>query len=166
MSTNQSRSTEISHLDEAGQAKMVNVGKKTPTARTACAQALVRFSPESWEVLSSGKGPKGGLVETARIAGIQGAKKTADLVPLCHPLALDSIEVEIVPAEDQTPAFQVRCTVECHGRTGVEMEALAGVTIAALTLYDMSKALDKGTVIEKVQLLKKTGGKTADWEAK
>ena len=156
----------ISHLDEKGRARMVDVGEKTPTSRRALAAARIRFSSRAWGILSSGTGPKGGLVETARIAGIQGAKKASDLVPLCHPLALDSVDLEITPAEDGSPCFEVRCEVKSQGKTGVEMEALTGAALASLTLYDMGKALGEGAVIEEIRLLKKTGGKSGDWEAK
>jgi len=145
---------------------MVDVGEKLPTFRCAVAAARIRFSSKAWETLAHGSGPKGGLIETARIAGIQGAKKTSDLVPLCHPLALDGVELEITPAEDGSPCFEVRCEVKCQGKTGVEMEALTGAALASLTLYDMGKALGKGAVIEEIRLLKKTGGKSGDWEAK
>ena len=107
----------ISHLDEKGRARMVDVGEKTPTSRRALAAARIRFSSRAWGILSSGTGPKGGLVETARIAGIQGAKKASDLVPLCHPLALDSVDLEITPAEDGSPCFEVRCEVKSQGKT-------------------------------------------------
>jgi cyclic pyranopterin phosphate synthase len=142
---------------------MVDVGKKVPEARSALARALVRFPPGLRDVAWSGKGPKGPIEEVARCAGILAAKRTAELVPLCHPLPLEHLDVEIEPRGDDV--LEVRCRARTSARTGVEMEALTGAAVAALTLYDMTKALDKGIVIERVELLEKTGGKSGGWRA-
>lgn len=140
---------------------MVDVGQKPVTARTALARATVVFPPGLLaQVLATG-GPKGPVVEVARLAGVQAAKRTGDLVPLCHPLGLDHVDVEIAPRG--IDRLEVRCRASCSGRTGVEMEALVGASLAALTLYDMTKALDPSIAIERVELLEKTGGKRGRW---
>lgn len=141
---------------------MVDVGAKPVTARTALARATVVF-PKGLlaKVLASG-GPKGPVVEVARIAGVLAAKRTGGLVPLCHPLGLDHVDVEIEPAG--ADRLEVRCRASCAGRTGVEMEALVGASLAALTVYDMTKALDPSIAIERIELLEKTGGKRGRWE--
>ncbi len=160
--SNASRPT---HLDEHGDARMVDVGDKQPTRRAAEAEAWVEFPPAAFAALMDGGAPKGGIREPARLAGIMAAKKTADLIPLCHPLGLDSVDVDVDPAEDGSPRLRVRCRATTSGRTGVEMEAMTGVSIAALTLYDMAKALDKGIRISEVRLLSKSGGKSGRWQA-
>ncbi len=141
---------------------MVDVTGKNITLREAVAQARVAVSRTVMHAILEQNLPKGDLFATARIAGIQGAKKTAELVPLCHPLALSTIRLDFVP-DPRRSEIRISCTVRCHGRTGVEMEALTGVAVAALTIYDMVKGLDKGTVIRDVQLLAKRGGKSGDW---
>lgn len=151
------------HLDADGKAHMVDVGAKAATARVAVAEAVVRMQPATRDAVLGGTLPKGDAIAVARIAGIQAAKKTPEWIPLCHQLALTSVEVEILPRGDD--ALVVTATAKTTDRTGVEMEALVAASAAALTLYDMSKAMEKGIVIEQVRLLKKTGGKSGDWAA-
>lgn len=154
--------SELTHLDRQGRASMVDVGAKTPTDRRAVAQAVVHLPPKVMEALARQDTPKGDVFAVARVAGIQAAKKTADLIPLCHPLALSRVQVNfnVVPEER---VIVIHCTVKCQGRTGVEMEALTGGTVAALTCYDMLKGIDKGMVIDQVRLLAKEGGKSGKW---
>jgi len=152
----------LSHLDDQGRARMVDVGRKPVTLREAEAEARVVFPAGAYARLLDGDLPKGGVVEPARLAGIQAAKRTAELIPLCHPLALDRVEVEIT-AQEAERALVVRCTAQAEGRTGVEMEAMTGAAGAALTVYDMTKALDKGIRIEGLRLLRKSGGKSGPW---
>jgi cyclic pyranopterin phosphate synthase len=154
--------TKLTHLDERGQARMVDVGGKPQTARSATATGRIRMSPEALTAVREGSGPKGDVLAAARIAGIMAAKKTGELIPLCHPLALDAVTVEFVFEDD---AVRVTARASLTGRTGVEMEALTAASLALLTVYDMAKALDKGMVIEGVRLLEKTGGKSGDWRA-
>lgn len=151
----------LSHLDEQGAARMVDVGSKTITLRTASAEALVRMRPATLALIADGKIPKGDVFAVARIAGIQAAKKTADLIPLCHPLMLSSVQVALVA--EMPDAVRITAVCRLTGQTGVEMEALTAASVAALTLYDMCKAVDKGMVIESVRLLEKTGGKSGDF---
>lgn len=151
----------LSHLDAKGQPAMVNVGDKPITKRTAHAVAIVALPPELAALLKDGEihTKKGAIFQTASLAGVMGAKRTSDLIPLCHPLALDDCKVEIRPdAEHREVA--IHCRVQTHGKTGVEMEALTGATIAALTLYDMGKAVSHGIVVREVRLVEKTGGKS------
>lgn len=155
----------LSHLEEDGGSRMVDVGAKSITRRTAEAEAVVRYPQEAFDLVLAGKVPKGGIVEPARVAGILAAKKTSELIPMCHGLALDVVQVHVDPLEDGSPGLRVRCSVAMEGRTGVEMEAMVGAAMAALTLYDMTKALDKGIVLENVRLLEKTGGKSGRWKA-
>ncbi len=141
---------------------MVDVSAKTVTLRTATARARVVFpSPVAASILRSG-GPKGPIEEIARAAGVLAAKRTSDLIPLCHPLGLDSVDVEFAPHGKR--AIEVRCTAVCTGKTGVEMEAMVGAAVAALTVYDMTKALDHGITIESVELIEKRGGKSGLWK--
>jgi cyclic pyranopterin phosphate synthase len=154
--------TKLTHLDERGQARMVDVGGKAQTARSATATGRIRMSPEALGAVRDGSGPKGDVLAAARIAGIMAAKKTGELIPLCHPLALDAVAVEFAFEDD---AVRVTARASLSGRTGVEMEALTAASLALLTIYDMAKALDKGMVIEGVRLLEKTGGKSGDWRA-
>jgi len=141
---------------------MVDVGGKAPSDRRALARARVVF-PEGLRARAlAGQGPKGALVEVARVAGIQAAKRTSALIPMCHPLPLEHVSIELV--EVGQDALDVRCAVRCHARTGAEMEALVGATIAALTVYDMSKALGRGIRLESVELLAKSGGKSGPWQ--
>lgn len=152
----------LTHLDSQGQARMVDVGGKPETARSATASGRIRMSAEALAAVRDGSGPKGDVLAAARIAGILAAKKTGDLIPLCHPLALDAVSLDFAFEADG-----VRATARASltGRTGVEMEALTAVSLALLTIYDMAKALDKGMVIDEVRLLEKTGGKSGSWRA-
>lgn len=152
--------SELTHVDDEGQAHMVDVGGKPATHRVAVAEAHISMSDSARAALFAGDLPKGDALSVARVAAIQGAKQTPQLVPLCHPLTIDAIAVGI----DETPGgARVEVTVEIHAKTGVEMEAIVGATIGAVTLYDMVKAIDKGAVIGPIQLLSKSGGKSGDW---
>jgi cyclic pyranopterin phosphate synthase len=157
MSTSQDR---LTHLDEAGAARMVDVSEKAVTARTASATGRVLVSPRVIELLRGEGVPKGDALATARIAGIMGAKRTPDLIPLCHPLAVSGVKLDLSVADD---AVEIRATVKTTDRTGVEMEALTAVSVAALTVVDMIKAVDKAAVISDVRVEEKTGGKSGDW---
>jgi cyclic pyranopterin phosphate synthase len=152
----------LTHLDEQGAARMVDVGAKPATARRAVARAVVRMSPATAAAVAAGDAPKGDVVGTARIAGIQAAKRTGDLIPLCHPLGLDHADVR---AEVDAAAGTVTLTAEASltGRTGVEMEAMTAAALAALTVYDMVKGLERGVVVEEVALLEKSGGRSGEW---
>ncbi len=151
----------LTHLDSRGHAHMVDVSDKAQTKRTATARAILLMQASTLSKVMEGGLPKGDVLATARIAGIQAAKKTSDLIPLCHPLMLTKVTVDInVISECE---LEVLCTCALTGKTGVEMEALTGASIAALTLYDMCKAVDKGIVIQQVSLLEKKGGKSGDW---
>ncbi len=151
----------LSHVDEHGRARMVDVGDKTPTERSAMAEAFVRLEPEVVVAIRQGAGPKGPVLETARIAGIYAAKKTADLIPLCHPLNLEHVDVGCELADD---GVRITARAQLTGKTGVEMEALTAASAAALTIYDMTKAISKSSVIESIRLVEKTGGKSGDWK--
>ena len=153
----------MSHLDEKGQAKMVDVGGKDETAREAVAEALVKMSPATLKLVVDGQIKKGDVFGAARLAGIAAAKKTPDLIPLCHPLPLDAVGVDFDVDEKQS-SIRVTATARVTARTGVEMEALTAAAIAALTIYDMCKAAEKGIEITDLRLLKKTGGKSGTWE--
>jgi cyclic pyranopterin monophosphate synthase len=155
-------SERLTHLDAQGHATMVDVGDKASTTRTAVAQGEVHMAPATLQAIRSGETPKGDVLAAARIAGIQGAKRTPDLIPLCHPLLLSKVAVEFT-IDEATSRVLISATVRCHGQTGVEMEALTAVSVAALTLYDMAKALDKNMVIGNIRLLEKQGGKSGDW---
>ncbi|PHQ51181.1 cyclic pyranopterin monophosphate synthase MoaC [Streptomyces cinnamoneus] len=150
----------LTHLDDTGAARMVDVSAKEVTARTARASGRVLVSPRVVELLRGEGVPKGDALATARIAGIMGAKRTPDLIPLCHPLAVSGVTVELAVADD---AVEIRAAVKTTDRTGVEMEALTAVTVAALTVVDMVKAVDKAAVITDVRVEEKTGGKSGDW---
>ena len=154
---------ELSHVDERGAARMVDVSEKAETARTAVAEATVRMQPATLALIQQGGIAKGDVLATARIAGIMAAKKTHELIPLCHPLAITGVTVDLAPEGDS--ALVVRATVKTTGKTGVEMEALTAASVAALTVYDMCKAVEKGIRIEGVRLLEKHGGKSGDWLA-
>ena len=156
------RMSRLTHLDDKGAARMVDVGGKAETARTATATGRIRMSAAALEAVRDGSGPKGDVLAAARIAGIMAAKKTGELIPLCHPLALDAVTVEFAFEEG---AIRATARASLTGKTGVEMEAMTATAIALLTIYDMAKAIDKGMVIESVRLLKKTGGKSGDWRA-
>lgn len=154
--------TGLTHLDAAGKARMVDVGGKAESHRIAVACGQISMSAAALEAIRDGAVPKGDVLAAARIAGIMAAKKTADLIPLCHPLALDAVTVDFV-IEDG--AVQATASAMLTGRTGVEMEALTAVSIALLTIYDMIKALDKGMAISGIRLIEKHGGKSGDWKA-
>ena len=155
----------LSHLDASGAARMVDVSEKTETARVATAEATVRMAPETLALIQSGGVPKGDVIATARLAGIMAAKRTPDLIPLCHPLQLTGVEVVLTP-DHASPGIEIEATVRTTGKTGVEMEALTAAAVAALTVYDMCKAVEKGMRIENIQLLEKRGGKSGDWMAR
>jgi cyclic pyranopterin phosphate synthase len=152
----------LTHIDAAGEAHMVDVGDKTETVRSATAEGHVRMLPETLALILDGNAKKGDVIGTARLAGIMAAKKTSDLIPLCHPLMLTKVSVEIT--EDAAlPGLRVTATAKLTGKTGVEMEALTAVSVACLTIYDMAKAADKGMQIGGIQLLEKTGGKSGPY---
>ncbi len=153
-------SGELTHLDESGQARMVDVGGKDATERTAVAEATVSMSEATADLLFSGALPKGDAVAVARVAGIQGAKATPQLVPLCHPLPLTAVAVDIDRIEG---GARIRVTARVTAKTGVEMEAMTGAAVAALTLYDMVKGVERGAVIGRVELVSKSGGTSGDW---
>jgi cyclic pyranopterin phosphate synthase len=154
--------TQLTHLDADGRARMVDVSGKAATAREAVAAGLVRMTPKTRDLALSGGARKGDVIAAAEISGIMAAKKTAELIPLCHPLSLSRAEVRIAAAED---GLEVVARVATTGPTGVEMEALTAVSIACLTLYDMLKAVERGMTIEAVRLLAKTGGASGEWRA-
>jgi len=154
--------TQLTHLDSKGQARMVDVGGKPQTARSATASGRIRMSHDALVAVRDGSGPKGDVLAAARVAGIMAAKKTGELIPLCHPLALDAVTVDFTFEDD---GIRVNARASLTGRTGVEMEALVAASLALLTIYDMAKAIDKGMVVEEVRLLEKTGGKSGDWKA-
>jgi cyclic pyranopterin phosphate synthase len=152
--------TKLTHLDDSGAARMVDIGGKAESARKAVATGLIRMAAEAFEAVRDGSGPKGDVLAAARIAGIMAAKKTAELIPMCHPLALSKVEVRVEPADG---GLSVSARVKTTGPTGVEMEALTAASVAALTVYDMCKAVDRGMVISEVKLLHKSGGKSGTW---
>ena len=154
----------LTHIAPDGRITMVDVSDKAATVRQATAGGQVRMHPETLEAILAGNTPKGSALETARLAGIMAAKQTANLIPLCHPLPLGKIAVEIIP-DIQLPGLRIEATVKTTAPTGVEMEALTAVSVAALTLYDMAKALEKSMQIENIRLLKKSGGKSGDYAA-
>lgn len=154
----------LTHLDEQGLPRMVDVGDKPATHRVAVAEGTIRTRPETLAHILGNGSPKGDVLMVAQIAGIMGAKRTADLIPLCHPLPISGIEIRL-DVEHDLPGVRATCTVRVEGRTGVEMEALTAVTCALLTVYDMCKAVDRGMVIDGVRLLRKEGGRTGDWNA-
>jgi len=153
---------ELSHLDASGRARMVDVGDKPVTRRECVARAEVRMEPETLDRIARGRMPKGDVLATARIAGIQAAKRTGEWIPLCHPLPLDSVELDLV-ADREGSRLRVEACVRAQARTGVEMEALVAVSAAALCVYDMCKAVDRGMLIEAVRLVSKSGGKSGTW---
>jgi len=161
---NSESSTQLTHLDSNGNAHMVDVTDKDVTFRVATAEAEVKMQPETLKLIVEGKHAKGDVIAVARIAGIQAAKKCSDLIPLCHPLALSSVKVELQPDESAN-LVRIHATCKLSGKTGVEMEALTAVSVTALTIYDMCKAVDKGMTIGGIRLLTKSGGKSGDWSA-
>ena len=150
----------LTHLDDHGSARMVDVGAKEATARTAVASGQIRMSGAALDAVRAGNAPKGDVLGAARIAGIMAAKKTAELIPLCHPLALDAVTLDFAFEEG---TIRATATASLTGKTGVEMEALTAVSVALLTIYDMAKALDKSMVIGEICLIEKRGGKSGDW---
>ncbi len=156
--------SELTHQDEMGRPRMVDVGEKPETHRTAVAEGLIRMSPDTLRALEEGRTPKGDPLVVAQLAGIQGAKRTPELIPLCHPLPLTSVDVELAP-DPELPGVRAVSKARVTGRTGVEMEALTAVSTALLTVYDMLKAVDRGMRIEGIRLLEKSGGQSGDWSA-
>ena len=152
----------LSHLDDRGEARMVDVGGKPVTERTAEADGSVRMSQEAFELVAGNAIEKGDVLTVAKIAGTMAAKRTGELIPLCHPLGLDHAVVDLT-LDASLPGVRVRASAKLNGRTGVEMEALTAVAVACLTVYDMVKAVDRGMVIEDVRLVSKTGGTRGDW---
>lgn len=155
--------SELTHFNSAGEAHMVDVGDKAITRRIAVAEGRISMLPQTLELILKGEAKKGDVLAVARIAGIMAAKKTADLIPLCHPLALSKVSIELTPLKEED-AVHCQATVQTSGQTGVEMEALTAVQITLLTIYDMCKAVDKGMTIEGVRLLEKAGGKSGHWK--
>lgn len=155
---------DLTHFDEKGSAHMVDVGNKEITERSATATARVHMQAETFALIRDGKAKKGDVLAVARLAGIMAAKKTPDLIPLCHPLALTNVTVEF-EMDEQEAAVDIQATCKLKGRTGVEMEALTAVTVAALTIYDMCKAVDRGMEITGTRLLEKSGGKSGTYTA-
>ncbi len=154
----------LSHLDVRGAAHMVDVSEKAITARTAIASGRVVMKAETLALIIDGRTPKGDVIATARLAGIMAAKKTADLIPLCHPLPISKAAIDISP-DPTLPGLEITAIVRCTGNTGVEMEALTAVSVACLTVYDMAKAVEKGIRIEAIRLIEKDGGKSGRWLA-
>jgi cyclic pyranopterin phosphate synthase len=157
------RVSRLTHLDDQGRPRMVDVSGKEATARVASAEATLRCGRETLEQVGAGTTPKGAVVRTAELAGIMAAKRTAELIPLCHPLPITKAEVTI-GADEDLPGFHIHAEVRTNGVTGVEMEALTAVSVACLTLFDMLKAIDRTMVIGDIKLLSKSGGKSGDWE--
>jgi cyclic pyranopterin phosphate synthase len=151
--------SDLTHIDDKGRVRMVDVTDKKPSARSAVAQAIIHMSAETFQRIAAGTVSKGNVLETARIAGVMGAKKTADLIPMCHPLNLTHVQVDFFP-DEKHHTIRIEGTARIVDQTGIEMEALTAVSIAALTLYDMCKAIDKAMTITDVCLLKKSGGKS------
>ncbi len=153
----------LTHVDKAGRPRMVNIGAKADTDRIAIAKGLVKMQPETFKLIQSGKVAKGDVLTTAQLAGITAAKKTPDLIPLCHPILITNVSVEFTP-DKANSTIGITATVESTGKTGVEMEALTAVAVTALTIYDMCKAVDRGMKIENIRLVKKSGGKSGTIE--
>jgi len=164
MPEDSSKSGHLSHIDDAGRARMVDVTAKDETARVAVARANVVMKPETLKLLQRGEIAKGNVLTTAQIAGVMAAKRTHELIPMCHPLLLTGIDVQLEPELDGS-SIAITATVRTTGKTGVEMEALTAAAIAGLTVYDMCKAVDRGMRLEAVRLVKKTGGESGDWSA-
>jgi cyclic pyranopterin phosphate synthase len=155
----------LTHLDDKGAAQMVDVSAKAVTARSATAKGVIKMEAATLKLITGGKLAKGNALEVARLAGIMAAKKTADLIPLCHPLMISKVSVDFKP-NAKTRSIEVEATVKLSGQTGVEMEALTAVSVACLTLYDMAKAVDRGMVISDIRLTHKDGGKSGEYKAK
>lgn len=152
----------LTHIDSDGTARMVNVGSKAETQRLAVASGRITMTASALDAIRAGDAPKGDVLSTARIAGIMAAKKTGDLIPMCHPLMLDAVNIDFAFEEN---AIRVTATASLTGKTGVEMEAITATSIALLTIYDMAKALDKGMIIGEIRLIEKRGGKSGHWVA-
>ncbi len=152
----------LTHLDENDKPKMVDVGSKDETERIAVASGIIEVTPEAYEAVIANTAKKGPVLQTAVIAAIQGAKKTSELIPMCHPLLLTSVKTDVEELPD-LPGFKLTVTVKLKGRTGVEMEALTGVSVGLLTIYDMLKAIDKGMILRDIRLERKSGGKSGDF---
>ena len=152
----------LSHLNDRGEARMVDVSAKDVTSRTAIAEGFVAMAPETLDLILEGKAEKGDVLATARIAGIMAAKRTHELIPLCHPLPLTQVTLDFTPSRDPF-GITVRATAKVEGKTGVEMEAITGAAVGAIALYDMIKGIDRGAEISAVRLLEKRGGKSGDW---
>jgi cyclic pyranopterin phosphate synthase len=159
------RGIRLTHLDKAGAANMVDVSAKAVTERVAVAEGSVVMAPKTLDAILAGDAKKGDVIGTARIAGIMGAKRTHELIPLCHPIGLSKVAVEIEP-DPSLPGLRVRATTKVADKTGVEMEALTAVSVACLTVYDMAKAIDRGMRITDIRLLEKRGGRSGSWKAK
>jgi cyclic pyranopterin phosphate synthase len=155
----------LTHIDQGGAARMVDVSEKAATERIAVAEGRVRMSADTLALVMTGNAKKGDVLGAARIAGIMAAKRTHELIPLCHPLAITKVEIDVTPDESEAPALLVRATVKVTGPTGVEMEALTAVSVACLTIYDMIKAVERGAVIEGIRLVEKSGGKSGHYRA-
>ena len=155
--------SELTHLDETGAARMVDVGDKPVTHRMAVAGAFVEMAPATLDMIVAGAAPKGDVLATARVAGIMAAKRTSDLIPMCHPLGITCAVVDLVAERAERTGVRITATVETDGKTGIEMEALTAAAVAGLTLYDMCKAVDRGMVISDVMLLHKQGGASGTW---
>ncbi len=153
----------LTHLDDQGRARMIDVTDKEPSVRVASASGALRCAIETLEKVRSGAAPKGSVIHTAELAGIMAAKRTAELIPLCHPLPLGKVDVRIT-IDQALPGFRVAAEVRTHGATGVEMEALTAVTVACLTLFDMLKGVDRTMVIGEVKVIAKSGGKSGSWQ--
>jgi cyclic pyranopterin phosphate synthase len=164
MSQDESTASPLTHFDATGQAHMVDVGTKSETARLARASGRIRMQLATFALIQSGNTKKGDVLGIARIAAIQAAKRTSDLIPLCHPIALTRVAVEFT-LDEQTSSVSCTTTAETFGRTGVEMEALTACSASLLTIYDMCKAVDRGMIIEEIRLLEKAGGKSGHWIA-
>jgi cyclic pyranopterin phosphate synthase len=154
---------DLTHIDDQGRVRMVDVTDKAATDRRARAQAVVTMARETFELIQDQKVKKGNVLETARIAGVMGAKKTSDLIPMCHPLKLTHVQVDFFP-DAATHSIRIEATARILDQTGVEMEALSAASVAALTIYDMCKAYDRGMIISDVLLLEKSGGKSGHWK--
>lgn len=155
-------SKSLTHIDEHGSARMVDVGAKAETQRLAVATGRITMTADALAAVRAGDAPKGDVLGTARIAGIMAAKKTSDLIPMCHPLVIDAVNLDFTI---ETDAIRATATVSLTGKTGVEMEAITAVSVALLTVYDMAKALDKGMIIGEIALVEKRGGKSGHWKA-
>jgi len=155
--------SKLTHLDESGRARMVDITGKEPTARTAVAKGTLTCLPATLDQVRAGTAPKGSVIQTAELAGVMGAKRTAELIPLCHPLPLTNVDVRI-ELDDDLPGFRVSSQTRTHGSTGVEMEALTAVSVACLTLFDMLKAIDRTMAIGGIEATSKSGGKSGDWQ--